>query len=181
MTYNTSLKCNTEFVRVFRNASQADAFGDDVYTDLDFNQIYPDPNQTSVNHSVQIVDVNGVNYINLGANKDYVIFGCIGQASSNNFNQVIAVDINDSVLNESDGFFSIQRNYGTVFPTCTDTTLNSPNLSTNYLRYGRSRNYTFKIIKSIGNTDFKFKFKAMSSADYPLDVSSQVLIIEMSQ
>jgi len=180
MTYNTSLKCTTEFLKVYTNTSH-DGFGDDVYRDIVFDQIFPDPSLGSVNHSVEIVEVSEKKYIQLGANKHYVILGCIGQGGRYDLNQVIAVDSSGTVLTESDGFFNICRNYGNVFPTCTDSNLNSPNLSTTYLRYGQSRNYTFKIIKSTGNADFKFRFRGFSSRQNPLSIDSQVLIIEMSE
>ena len=49
MTYNTSLRCTARFVRIYTNTSSV-GFGDDVYTDMQFDII--DTN-SDPGHSVQ--------------------------------------------------------------------------------------------------------------------------------
>ena len=95
MTYNTSLKCTSRIVRVYTNTLR-DGYGDNTYTDIVLDLVEGD-----AGHSVSI---DSSNYIVLGANKHYVIFGLLSQ-SDDHFNQVIAVDESGTTLTEAEGFF----------------------------------------------------------------------------
>ena len=169
MTYNTSLKCTSRIVRVYTNTLRT-GYGDNTYTDIVLDLVEGD-----TGHSVSI---DSSNYIVLGANKHYVIFGLLSQ-SDDHYNQVIAVDESGTTLTEAEGFFPIMRNYGTYFPTFTTTAYNSA--STNSKRNGSSRNYTFKIFKSTGGSSFKFKFRGFAQDTENLPTDSQVIIFEMSE
>ncbi len=169
MTYNTSLKCTSRIVRVYTNTLRV-GYGDNVYTDIVLDLVEGD-----TGHSVSI---DSSNYIVLGANKHYVIFGLLSQ-SDDLLNQVIAVDESGTTLTEAEGFFPIMRNYGDYFPAFTTPAYDT--YSTSYLRNGQSRNYTFKILKSTGGSSFKFKFRGFSQDTENLPIDSQVIIIEMSE
>ena len=172
MTYNTSLKCTARFVRIYTDTSSV-GFGDDVYTDMQFDII--DANSDN-GHSVQF-DSENANYIKLGPNKHYVILGMINQTDDLR-NEVIAVDINGNTLTENDGFFSIKRHYGSSL------TIDHPDLSgysSSTVLRDTSKNYTFKIIKSTGNSPFSFKFRGYSQTEENLVTDSQIIIIEMSE
>ena len=93
-------------------------------------------------------------------------------------NEVIAVDTNGNTLTENDGFFSIKRHYGSSL------TIDHPDLSSlssSTVLRDSSKNYTFKIIKSTGNSPFSFKFRGYCQTQENLVTDSQIIIIEMSE
>ena len=172
MTYNTNLKCTARFVRIYTDTTRV-GFGDDVYTDIQFDII--DAN-SDPDHSVQFDSVN-TNYIQLGANKHYVILGMIHQTDDLR-GEVIAVDTSGNTLTENDGFFSIKRHYGSSL------TIDHPDLSavsSSTVLRDTSKNYTFKIIKSTGNSTFSFKLRGYSVRQENLVADSQLIIVEMSE
>ena len=172
MSYNTNLKCTARFVRIYTDTLR-DAFGDDVYRDIQFDII--DAN-SDTGHSVEFDSVN-TNYIKLGANKHYVIFGMINQTDDLR-GEVIAVDTSGNTLTESDGFFSIKRHYGSTI-TATHSAFSSQSSSS--LLQDTSKNHTFKIIKSTGSSPFSFKFRGYCQTLEKMTIDSQLIIIEMSE
>ena len=101
MSYNASLKCTSRIVKVYTNTLRV-GYAHDAFTDIILELVDGD-----TGHSVSIVN----NYIQLGANKHYVIFGLLA-CDADEEGSVIAVDENDNILTETEGFFSIWRNIG---------------------------------------------------------------------
>ena len=172
MTYNTSLKCTARFIRIYTDTLR-NGYGDDTYADIVFDII--DTN-SDAGHSVQF-DSENTNYIKLGANKHYVILGMIHQADDVR-GEVIAVDTSGNTLTEADGFFSIKRHYGSAL-SASHSALSG--VSASNLNQDSSKNYTFKIIKSTGNSTFSFKFRGYAQTAENLPTDSQLVIIEMSE
>lgn len=168
MTYNVSLKCTSRIIRIYPTVVRQ-GYGDDVYHDMTFDAVEGDSG-----HSVSLISNN---YIQLGGNKHYVIFGMLSMADDA-INQVIAVDSLNNTLTEDDGFFPIQRNRGTYFPTCTSSAFQA--MSGSQKNSGSSRNYTFKGFRSTTGSGFAFKFRGYSQSAENLPLDSQVIIIEMS-
>ena len=90
----------------------------------------------------------------------------------------LQVDTSGNTLTEADGFFSIKRHYGSAL-SASHSALSG--VSASNLNQDSRKNYTFKIIKSTGNSTFSFKFRGYAQTAENLPTDSQLVIIEMSE
>ena len=104
MSYNASLKCTSRIVKVYTNTLRV-GYAHDAFTDIILELVDGD-----TGHSVSIVN----NYIQLGANKHYVIFGLLA-CDADEEGSVIAVDENDNILTETEN--SLTKQYSALMQT----------------------------------------------------------------
>lgn len=147
------------------------------YTDVEFDTIDGD--------SGHGVTLNASNHqITLSANRHYLGFGFFavnrGLTADENF-QIVATDTSNNYLDADDGFFAQSLGWGDYGESITMTD-GTTRLPSSYNLQSAS-NMMFKIVKSVGASDYTFKVRGtayISSAGSVITIDgTQLILLEM--
>lgn len=166
------LTCSTSHAIQQRTGTIAGSF-----SDVEFDTIDGD--------SGHGVSLNATSHeITLSANRHYLGFGffaCNRGVTSDDSFQFVATDTSNNYLDADDGFFSLSLGYSQYGENFTS----DDGTSRNPLTYSAqaSTNTIFKIVKSVGGSDFTFKMRAgayITSSGTVLTVDgTQLILLEM--